>query len=783
MRKTVFILLSLLLLYLCLVSVSAGKAYPSASDTNFIVYKEKRNMDWDTTYIVVPATFQVTYTREEEIEFKSTVSLNPFDDPGSYKYEVVDKEWGFDVEPKQIYEGQYGKILITYFVSLSANPYATRAWLFWISERVKVKVSATLYVRIDVPPDAPVTIRLSEIVGIPEIPVSYNVTIMRISPSTETSIARGTIHLVTETLFLKFFRLYVSNVAVEITSSVGSGKFDKEGYIMVAPVGNILVGLCLDVPYVPRGDPPLIFEGKLVYRNQYQLVESRVRLNSIRSPCDYPQLRDVVLIPGSYRNNSLFPLVLKSGAFEIVIPVEIDIPGVLIAASTPMVLAKPVDNGAGGYIWEIEVQVPVNVVSFQGQGGTVKVTGTVQIGETNLKVDCNSMWFSSPGIYTCTFYSNDPPYNPSTVYSGKADLTVHLESMGTSYSDTSTAMVIFLTHTSVQYVVSSIYRYLVYFTLGLLLVSVVLYFVQAVFNFFGINLPFNPVQMMLNMSVITVLIIGLPYVYSAMFSGLCSMITDSQLSDFRQALGCPVHILGMKPEDAIARFFSYYDMLIAKIRSDYSVWVVRSLIDFGLRLVEIFAMFLALLYLAIALIVTMNSPVAGSIASALLTFCFSAISIFVTLIPMLGLVLVFTSLVEIMLVVVATLMLAIIPVGTILLLAPSPSLQVYGENMLGAGFFYLLLAPGMAPIMYALYVQVSKVLNIGIEMLVRNIGPISVPLVRGFFPPVDLFIRVSGYVVLNSIILGMVVFVNVYLLTRTGLMASIGESLAKIMRR
>ncbi|MEM1877231.1 MAG: hypothetical protein QXH21_10685, partial [Ignisphaera sp.] len=199
--------------------------------------------------------------------------------------------------------------------------------------------------------------------------------------------------------------------------------------------------------------------------------------------------------------------------------------------------------------------------------------------------------------------------------------------------------------------------------------------------------------------------------------------------------------------------------------------------------VEIFAMFLALLYLAIALIVTMNSPVAGSIASALLTFCFSAISIFVTLIPMLGLVLVFTSLVEIMLVVVATLMLAIIPVGTILLLAPSPSLQVYGENMLGAGFFYLLLAPGMAPIMYALYVQVSKVLNIGIEMLVRNIGPISVPLVRGFFPPVDLFIRVSGYVVLNSIILGMVVFVNVYLLTRTGLMASIGESLAKIMRR
>ncbi|MEM3964786.1 MAG: hypothetical protein QW584_03590, partial [Thermofilaceae archaeon] len=696
-------------------------------------------------------------------------------------YEVTSKEWSFAGEPRQVYEGQYGRFLMTYFVSVSAVPYATKAWWGWFSERVKIVVSATIYVRIDVPPAEPVTISLSEIVGASSISIDYTVTVERVSPSGMTRTVSGTMDLIAE-LPLKFFRLSVRGAYVELKGGVGYGKFKDDGYIMVSPSGNIVVNLCLDSPYVPPGEPPFTFEGKLVYRNQYQVVETSVRLNSYYQPCGYFTLEDVALMPGSYRGNNSLPVTLKSGALEMTIPVETDVPGTMVAVSTPVVLAKPVEDGAGGFKWEIDVQAPVNVVSL-GYGGSVKVNGSVQIDGTSISIDCPPSWFSSPGLYECRTYSSRPPYSPSAVYNGTAALSVYAETWGVQYWDTVNTNVIFLTHTSIQFVVSSIYRYLVMVVLGLLLASVILYALQSVFGMLGAGFPLNPVQMMLSMSVVAVLVVGLPYAYSAMLSGICSVITDPQLYEFSRAMGCPIYIGGAKPEDAIARLFSYYDLLITRVRADYVVWVKRSIDELGLRLMELFIMFAVLLSVAIALMATMNAPVVGSLASAILTFGFSIISVFVTLAPTLGLVLVFASLVEMMLVVAATLMLVIIPLGALLLLAPSPSIQVYGENMLGAGFFYLLLSPGIAPVVYGLYAQVIKVLEESVVSISSQVGPLSIPLARSFYPPVDLLVRISGYVVLTSIVLGIVVLVNIYLLTRTGIMASIGESLARIMRR
>ncbi|MEM4584812.1 MAG: hypothetical protein QW611_07520, partial [Ignisphaera sp.] len=661
-----------------------------------------------------------------------------------------------------------------------------------ISERVKITVSATIYVRIDKPPAEPITIRLSDIIGLSRIPVYYTVTVERVAPSRMTRTVTGSISLITD-LFLKFFRLSVYGSYVELKGSTGYGKFNDDGYIMITSFGDIVVNLCLESPYVPPGDPPLVFEGKLVYRSQYQVAETNFRLNSYYQPCGYFALRDVALIPGSYRGNNSLPITLKSGAMEMAIPVEVDVPGIMIAVSSPVVLAKVVEDGAGGFMWEIDVQAPVNVVSM-GYSGTVKIDGTVQIDGTSIRIDCPSSWFSSPGLYQCKINSDRPSYNPSAVYSGSATLSVSIEAMGIRYEDTVNTNIIFLTHTSIQFIVSSIYRYLVIGVIGLLIASVILYALQSAFGLFRSDIrsgssigtiflmSTNPVQMMLTMSVVTVLVVGLPYAYSAMLSGICSIITDPQLYEFSRAMGCPIYITG-KPEDVIARLFSYYDLLIARVRADYMVWVKRSIDEFGLRLLELFIIFTVFLSIAIVLMATMNASVMGSLASVILTFGFSIISIFITLTPTLGLVLVFVSLIEIMLVVIATLMLVIIPLGALLLLAPSPSIQVYGENMLGAGFFYLLVSPGIAPIIYGLYAQVIKILEESVALISSQVGPVSIPLARGFYPPVDLIVKISGYVVISSIVLGIVVLVNIYLLTRTGLMASIGESLARIMRR
>ncbi|MEM1693826.1 MAG: hypothetical protein QXL19_05860 [Ignisphaera sp.] len=793
MKKITFFLILFLLVcfYTIPVPVSALDVYPSVTDTDFIIYIGNKNIDKNLTTFVFPTTFQVSYSGNEEKWFGISLFFPP-EDTSKFKYEIISSEWSFVKEPNQIYEGN-GKFLLTYFVSVSAVPYAVGG-LFGtvIVDVVRIVVSCSIYIRIDEPPTEPLTIKLSDIVGMSKIPIKYRITIERTEPRLLRRTIEGDVYLITDNIYLKFYKLFVNESYIELKGGSGYGNFEENGYIMISPLGDIVINLCLDPPYIPSGVPPFVFEGKLVYRNQYQVSETLFKLDTRHKPsCRYFVISDVTLIPGSYKGNNSLPILLRSGALEITIPIEVDVPGTMIAVSSPIVFAKPV-NEAGSYRWEIEIQAPVNIVSY-GHSGSIKIVGSIRIDNSNINVDCSPLEFTSPSLYECKIYSDVPPYNPSNVYKGDATLNVYIWAMGTQYNDDITTNVIFLSHSSIQFIVSSIYRYLIMIILGLLLTSVILYGIQFIFGSLGIDLfktsshdwgilSFNPTQMMMTMSILTILVMGLPYAYSIMFSGLCYMITDPDLSEFRRAMGCPISIVG-RPEDIIAKFFSYYDLLLIRIRSDYMVWVNRSIIEFGLRLVELFVIFMALLSIAIALMVSMNSPVAGSLASAVLTFGFSIISIFITLVPTLGLVLVFASLVEIILVVVSILILILLPLGALLLLAPSPSIQVYGENMLGASFFYLLLSPGLAPIIYALYMQVSKSLRESIALLSSQVGPLGIPLVGSFYPPIDLIARISGYIVLSSIVLGIVVLANIYFLTRTGIMTSIGESLARIIRR
>ncbi|MEM2260951.1 MAG: hypothetical protein QXK24_00725 [Ignisphaera sp.] len=788
MKKIIFFLILLLLIFYTIpVPILALDAYPSVTDTDFIVYIGNENIYKNLTTFVFPSTLQVSYFSYEEKGFELLLSLPR--DPSTIKYEIIETEWSFDREPNQIYEGN-GKFLLTYFVSVSAIPYAVDVSLgMMFIEVARIVISCSIYIRIDEPPTEPIAIRLSDIVGIPKIPIKYRIIIERTEPVRGRYTIEGNVYLITDNIYLKFYKLFVNETYIELNGGSGYGKFEDDGYIMISPLGNIVINLCLDPPRMPSGIPSFVFEGKLVYRNQYQARETPFKLRTHSKPtCSYLVIREVSLIPGSYKGNNSLPILLKSGVLEVTIPIEIDVPGTMVAVSSPVVFAKPIGEG-GNYRWEIEIHAPVNVVSY-GHSGTVKITGSVRIDNSNINVDCGSSEFTSPGLYECKVYSNTPPYDPSKVYSGDATLIVYIWSMNTQYSDDITTNVIFLSHSSLQFIVSSIYRYLIIVIFGLLIASIILYGVQYIFWGLGfshrdekqINLPINPIQMMMTMSILAVLVVGLPYAYSLLFSGICSMISDPYLSEFRRAMGCPIYI-GGSPENIIARFFSYYDILLTRIRADYVLWVDIPIREFGLRLVELFTIFMTLLSIAIVLMVSMNSPVMGSVASAVLTFGFSIISVFVTIVPTLGLVLVFSSLVEIILIVVSILILIIMPLGALLLLAPSPSIQVYGENMLGASFFYLLLSPAIAPILYALYMQVSKTLKESIAVLSSQIGPVLIPVVRSFYPPIDLIARISGYIVLSSIILGIAVLANIYLLTRTGIMTSIGESLARIIRR
>lgn len=781
-RKLTLLLLALIALSLLPARVSATEAHPAVSNTNFIIYAERSGSGEGVPSSVFPTTFHVMYTGEAEHEVNGF--WGPFEDPGSYRYEVVSREWSFVIEPRQIYESQQSRFLLTYFASVSAIPYATKEWWGWFREKIKVVVSASIYVRIDRAPRDPMTINLADIIGSHAIPVRYDVVVQRVQPSYSMFTVSGEVDLLTSAL-LKFFRLSLHSVGVEVKGGSGFGRFNESGFIMVSPSGDITVSLCLDrPPYVPPGEPPLVFEGKLLYRAQFQVAETNIRLDSARSPCGTFTLRNVSLIPGSYRGNNSMALTLKSGAFEVTLRAEADVLGALVAASTPFVLAKPeYDESTKTYTWVIETQIPVNVISHGGGAGSVRAEGIVTLGGANINVACGWIQFTSSGLYTCTVRSPTPRYDPSMTYSGTARITVSVESSNRRHSDLATTGLILLTHTSIQFVVSTMYRYLVTALLSLLLAFVVLQVVQVIVGMMGVQPFFNAIPTILTLSALVVIVMGLPYLYTALFSVMCTISADPNLSEFARGMGCPISVFGASPEDAIARLFSYYDRLITRVRADYMVWVKGALDEFLGRLNELFIGATVLFGIALILMLSMNSPVVGSIASTMITFGFSIIAILASLAPTISIVLVFVSLVEVLVTVATVALLALIPLGALLMLAPSSTIQVYGENILGAGFFFLLVSPGVAPAVYGLYMQVLKVLEESVLLVRREVIALTIPLFRAVTPPLDLVMKLSGYIALSSIVLGMVVLIHVYLLMRTGIMSGIGESLARILRR
>ncbi|MEM2390291.1 MAG: hypothetical protein QW215_08640, partial [Ignisphaera sp.] len=174
MKKIIFFLILLLLIFYTIpVPILALDAYPSVTDTDFIVYIGNENIYKNLTTFVFPSTLQVSYFSYEEKGFELLLSLPR--DPSTIKYEIIETEWSFDREPNQIYEGN-GKFLLTYFVSVSAIPYAVDVSLgMMFIEVARIVISCSIYIRIDEPPTEPIAIRLSDIVGIPKIPIKYRI--------------------------------------------------------------------------------------------------------------------------------------------------------------------------------------------------------------------------------------------------------------------------------------------------------------------------------------------------------------------------------------------------------------------------------------------------------------------------------------------------------------------------------------------------------------------------------------------------------------------------------
>lgn len=787
-RRTLLVLVLIAVFAAAEVPVVHGaEAHPAISATQFLFFRPQGQ----NATIVFPYTFHVQYS--SEVDHLVNTRYGDLRDPATFKYEVLRTEWSFETKPQEYVDHPYiGRYLVSYVVSISAVPRATRPWyLFAIDEYVKVYVYAIIYVRIERPPRLATLVQLEEIVGLEKIKIRYSVLVKRVHPEEQTWNVTGTVELLTYP-WLAFYELVHEESSVTVKRYGGFGDFDEDGFIAMGPIGDIKIKLCIEKPlYDPFGFPPYELEGYLVYRSELQEVEVPFRLTTEWSPpCGEYTIPNVLLIPGNYTEANPFVVTLKTGMFETSFHIKTEITGLLIAVLNPVVIATA-ERVSGGFRWIVNAIATVVLYRYKAYyvSGRVSLTGTVWINGTPIQLRCAERVITESGIYRCNATSYSPPYQPGAVYTGTSSLnyTLRVTPAGNTHSDVVNAYVVMVTHASLQYIVHSIIRYTRILVTAILVAWTIYFVLSYLFGIFkgtgGEGIFFfrtDPVNMLIYLILVVTFIHVLPILYHETARLIC-MFPEYR---FRAEIGCPLHLRHLTPEEAVSYLFSYYDRLIINVKQDYVTWVETQIAELESRFRDLLYVIMALLALAVVLMVTMNAHVSGSLIAALFSFITVVLPFIISLAPIIATILVYISLVELILSFIVILMLVGFIVGIFMLAIDSPYTRRFGEVTLGASFFFLLLSPIVAMAVYGMYGYAKYVLEKEfVEEIARRLPVLSIPLARGFVPPLDIVARISGFVALSTISMTIVIFANVFILSRTGIIVSVGEQLARILRR
>lgn len=792
-KKTVTILVLASFLASALLPLTALADYevhPEQDVSTFITY-QPRSFGPGNKTLVFPPTFQIRY----EGVYDKVVHgwwcpawWDPNCDPANYRYKVVKKEYQYrNPNLPQVINVSGARILLTYFTSLSVVPYASKTWWGYMEEHVKTMVTVYIYGRVDKPPTEPTKIDLGKAIasalGSSTIYLDYDVEVERTKPSPALYDIRDTFDLLLTNLELSFYRLRVTDMWTYVTGGVALGSYSKKGYLLIAPVGSITVSMCLDGP---PGE--YVLNGELEYYNMYNSTKTGVSL--MTGTCRMFTLDNAVLIPGNYTGNSSLTVTFKSGAFSININGNTTVNGALLSASLPYVMLEPVEKN-GNYTWYAHIYVGVNYQSFNYYDpGVVKVNGAVYIQGIKKKVGCPEQYFFNPGTYTCDYDLGSVPYSVNEVSEATANLTVTISLLGTTESDEATVKCAIVSPSSAHGVVLMIYSAMQYVALAFILASVVIYALSAITVAFGVGRPvIDPMmglQLLMFAAVFAVILFGLPYVYWFVlkilysFPEFSSVLSETPLSN-------PDQLLSMKPAEALSMLYSYYDMTIDKLKMDYRVWVETELqVNLGARIIAVGVLLMGLFALALVLMISMNSPVAGSLMLPIASFALSIIGMLIILLPTLGIVQALIALAEFIIVASAVLLLVVFILGATFALVPVSSLTRYAEDMMGAGVVYLLGVPTFGPIIYAVYEFTMNQLSHYIGQAEGVFKPIQLvlgPLQLLFVPPIGTFMRVTGYVTMASLTTLMIILLHAYMLTRTGVMGAIGEGIMRVARR
>ena len=756
MRKHIGILL---LLFMFAVStlkpVLAAEVYPEVTVSDIIVYGAGDRQ------VASPSFLQIVYRGEEDNIIRS--EWLPLEDPSKYKYSIIYKNYRFEKQPPQVVEVGGGRFLLSYFVTVSAIPYASKELLGYFMEHVKVVCNVYIYVRVDKPPE-PGTYDLAEAIskaiGMSHLNVLYEVKVRREEPTSETFTVTEGFALKLRDAVVNVYRLSASVGGVE---NIGIKEFGNltSGTFGFSPLVNILVDICLEGPRTGYS-----MDGFATLTTTYGSFENSFSVSAGR--CVLVKIENVAIPPGNYSGAQSLLLEVRTGAVYLPVPLSTTIRGVSVVVRKPLAFLENIRED----LWTYKVNVPVEVYSYPQ--GTLSAYITVRSGlETQsitTEVTCGK-WVYSSTLLEC---SKDVYVSKEEIEEPKATTRVSIRYYGKRIESEATTDVSLIYSANISGMVTLVYRSLVNLLVYAVIAAGILTGATYALRILGYRLfPEERIYgVLVSLSVTLIMLYLIPYVHIGFFGLL------NQIPEFR-SVGIYFPSKIGRPEEVFAYATHYYDKLFTDLRADFKTYYEMTLVlGVILKLSTLGSVVLFYIALASKLAPLMNAVGAGRVVSALATLIISSIFMLILTIPGVAIFLALLSLSEALVVLVGIVILALIGLGVFMLVFST--LTNFGTLFVGAGLFYILTVPLIGPVLYGIYKISLSSLDYLIQQIMDKLGTLSLAGLEIALPFLEL-IRITGFLLISNLILASLFGTLSIILSRTEIASGFGQAIRRLL--
>ena len=598
--------------------------------------------------------------------------------------------------------------------------------------------------------------------GQPHLWVHYKISYWCNNGVSGTEIVDADIYLITNNLKLRVstLKLWLEKIKLSKYEKIGS----LTTVLSFMPLYDLEV--CAQVPAMPKGLYAVSVD--VAAKNGFtKLVHTTITLRGTDRACGW--LKGVRLLPGKDRNVTL---IVTTSGYRVPVLYRADVPGLMLSIYTSPATAINGQNGRNVtqafYIYSVGLNGTGRIgISWYDYWATGKCTPQY------LNLEPNKRYIVRCGISGSRYL----PLGPT-----RASVVVILNNMYLgSFSGRWPAAV--FSGSNIAHITTYIFNYAVLSMLAGAIVAAVLMTINYLVEMLTGRtlLMFNPQYLVSAAIGLTLMSLILYFVVPYVAYAYTYIIHQSPLFS---SVSPPS---SKNPSVVFSSMLQYYDKLFDTMISDYNSYVVGGLNEVASKINAWLGAAVLLFTIAAALSFTKFLEGAAvyiaEIANILIGFAGTLIGIALMIVGGAGMVIVAIMLTQVFVLIATVLVLVLFALGVVMMIVPTPGIQRYGEELVGAGIAFLIILPILGPTVYGLYNYVFQNSLRAVSQadinVVANIGWGAMNVII----PISALLKIAVYTMAASIGLVILILSLGAILARAGVFAGLGEFFSMMVWR